>query len=213
MALNPCEVSINNNVEFCGIDEAHVVVPANSALAVKNAGLYSQNIFWEKVEPPSVTKKLRAAAKALTNLFIFEHSAATFKNCQAVARFSGDGRVFNCSSSTLSLDSTGVTSEAQGYSCVLASTGNSKIIVKNSRLLCIADTAVALSLNGGSLDFDNNFAQITGRMGRPAEFIDCSVRLVNNKFTADTQNKTADYKSVYTAGKTAFTEDKGNIYK
>ncbi|MBR5965970.1 MAG: chitobiase/beta-hexosaminidase C-terminal domain-containing protein [Treponema sp.] len=213
VALNPGEVSINNNVEFCGIDEAHIVVPANSALAVKNAGLYSQNIFWEKVEPPSVTKKLRAVAKALTNLFIFEHSAATFKNCQAVARFSGDGRVFNCSSSTLSLDSTGVTSEAQGYSCVLASTGNSKIIVKNSRLLCIADTAVDLSLNGGSLDFDNNFAQITGRMGRPAEFIDCSVRLVNNKFTADTQNKTADYKSVYTAGKTAFTEDKGNIYK
>ena len=213
VALNSGEVSINNNVEFCGIDDAHIVVPANSALAIKNAGLYSQNIFWEKVEPPSVSKKLRAAAKALTNLFILEHSAATFKNCQAVARFSGDGRVFNCSASTLSLDSTGVTSEAQGYSCVVASTGNSKLIVKNSRLLCIADTAVALSLSGGSLDFENNFAQITGRMGRPAEFIDCSVRLVDNKFSADTQNKTDGYKSVYVAGKTVFTEDKGNIYK
>ncbi|MBO7121997.1 MAG: chitobiase/beta-hexosaminidase C-terminal domain-containing protein [Treponema sp.] len=213
VALNQGEISVNNNVEFCGIDDAHIVVPANSALAIKNAGLYSQNIFWEKVEPPSVSKKLRAAAKALTNLFILERSAATFKNCQAVARFSGDGRVFNCSASTLSLESTGVTSEAQAYSCVMASTGNSKLIVKNSRLLCIADTAVALSLSGGSLDFDNNFVQITGRMGRPAEFIDCSVRLVDNKFTADTQNKTEGYKSVYVAGKTVFTEDKGNIYK
>ena len=72
---------------------------------------------------------------------------------------------------------------------------------------------MALSINGGSLDFDNNFAQITSRMGRPAEFIDCSVRLVNNKFTADTQNKSENYKSVYTAGKTVFSENQGNSYK
>lgn len=213
VSLNPGEVTINNNIEFCGLDGARILVPANSALAVKNAGLYAQDIFWEKTEPPLVSKKLRAAAKALTNLFIFEHSAATFKNCQAVARFSGDGRMFNCSSSALSLDGFGGTGEAQGYCCLVVSTGSSKVFVKNSRLLCISDTAVALSLNGGSLDLDNNFVQVTGRMGRPAEFIDCSVKMMNNKFTADTQNKGADYKSVYTAGKTVFVEDKGNIYK
>lgn len=213
VALNPGEIMITNNVEFCGMDEARVLVPANAVLVVKNAGLYAQNIFWEKTEPPAVSKKLRAAAKALTNLFVFEHSAATFKDCQAVARFSGDGRVFNCSASALSLESVGVTSEAQGYSCVVASSGSCKVSVKNSRLLSIADTAVAVSANGGSLNFENNFAQITGRMGRPAEFIDCSVRMVNNKFNADTQNKAAGYNSVYTAGKTFFTEDQGNVYK
>lgn len=213
VALNSGEITITNNVEFCGMDDAHILVPANSVIAIKNAGLYAQNIFWEKTEPPAVSKKLRAAAKALTNLFIFEHSAATFKNCQAVARFSGDGRVFNCLSSALSLESTGITSEAQGYSCVAASTGNCKINIKNSRLLSIADTAVAISTNGGSLNFENNFAQVTGRMGRPAEFVDCSVRMVNNKFSADVQNKTQNYKSVYKAGTTVFTEDQGNTYK
>lgn len=213
VALAPGETTITNNVEFCGIDEARVLVPANSIIAIKNAGLYAQNIFFEKAEPPAVSKKLRAAAKALTNLFVFEHSAATFKNCQAYARFSGDGRVFNCNSSALSVESTGITSEAQGYSCALSSVGNSKLVIKNSRVLCIADTAVAISTSGGSLDFENNFVQITGRMGRPAEFIDCSVRLVNNKFNADTQNKTQGYQSVYKAGKTVFTEDQGNLYK
>ena len=213
VALNSGEISITNNVEFCGIDDAHVFIPATAALSVKNAGLFAQNIFWEKTEPPASSKKLRGAAKALTNLFILEHSAATFKDCQLVARFSGDGRVFNCQSSALSVESTGITSEAQGYSCVVSANGNSKTLVKNSRLLSIADTAVALSINGGSLDFDNNFAQITSRMGRPAEFIDCSVRLVNNKFTADTQNKSENYKSVYTAGKTVFSENQGNSYK
>ena len=211
--LNPGEITITNNVEFCGIDDAHVFVPANSVLVVKNAGLYAQNIFWEKTKPPAVSKKLRAAAKALTNLFIFEHSAATFKDCQAVARFSGDGRVFNCLSSALSVEAMGVTSEAQGYSCVIASTGNSKLNIKGSRILSIADTAVAISTNGGSLNFDNNFAQITGRMGRPAEFVDCSVRIVNNRFMSEVQNKADGYKSVYKAGSTVFTEDKGNIYK
>ncbi len=211
--LNPGENTITNNVEFCGVGDARISFPAASVIALKNAGLYAENVFFEKAEPPVLSKKLRGAAKALTNMFIFERSAATLKNCQVSARFSGDGSVFNCLSSALSLESTGLASEAQGYSNLLSLAGQSKAVVKNCRLLCVADTGVAISANGGSVNIENNFAQVTARVGRPAEFADCSIRLVGNKFTLDIQNKSQDFNNIYLSGKSVFTENKGNIYK
>ena len=213
VSLPAGEISVTNNVEFCGVGDARVSLPANSVLIMKNAGLYAQNIVFEKESAASSSKKPRGAAKALTRLFVLEHSAATFKNCEIVARFSGDGRAFNCSSSSLKLEATGVTSNAEGYSCAVNSSGRSKINILSSRVLSVADTAVAFSSTGGEWTLDNNFAQVTGRMGRPADFVDAVVSLTNNKFTAQVQNKGDDYKSLYAAGKTQFLADEGNVYK
>lgn len=213
VALPPGEISVPNNVEFDGIGDARVLIPANCALLVKNAGLYAQNIVWEKQSALSPSKKLRGAAKALTNFFILDHSAATFKNCEIIARFSGDGKAFNCSSASLKLEATGVSSTAEGYSCAINAAGASKISALSCRLLSVAETAVAFSVSGGSVLLDNNFIQVSGRMGRPAEFVDTSVSMANNKFTAQVQNKAEGFKSLYVAGKTRFALNEGNIYK
>ena len=213
VALPPGEISVNNNVEFCGVGDARVHLPANSVIVMKNAGLYAQNVIFEKESAASSAKKLRGAAKALTNLFMLDNSAATFKNCEIIARFSGDGKAFNCSSSSLRLEATGVAADAEGYACAVNASGSSKVSVVSSRVLSVADTAVAFSSTGGSWTLDNNFAQVTGRMGRPAEFVDTLVSMTNNKFTAEIQGKTEGFQSVYAAGKTQFVEDKGNIYK
>ena len=207
------EISVTNNVEFCGIGDARVVIPANTALVLKNAGLYAQNIIFEKESAAARSKKMRGAGKALTNFFILENSAATFKNCEVIARFFGDGKVFNCQSSSLRLESTGVTASAEGYACAVNAAGSSKVSVLSCRVLSAADTAVAFSATGGSWNLDNNFAQITGRMGRPAEFVDATVSLTNNKFTAQVQNKGEGYKNIYIAGKTQFLANEGNLYK
>lgn len=211
--LPPGEISLTNNVEFSGVGEAKVLLSANCALVLKNAGLFAKNIIWEKSSALAPSKKLRGAAKALTNFFILDHSAATLKNCEAIGVFAGDGTVFNCLSSSLSLEATGVTCNADAYSCAINSSGRSKVNVANSRVLSVADTAVAFSSTGGSVELTNNFAQVSGRMGRPAEFIDTTVSLSNNKFTADVQNKAAGYKPLYTAGSTQFIFDEGNTYK
>lgn len=213
VALNPGEISVPNNVEFVGVGDARVSLPANCVLVLKNAGLYAQNIVWEKQNAVSPSKKLRGAAKALTSFFVLERSAATFKDCEIVARFSGDGKAFNCSSSSLKLESTGVTSNAEGYSCAVNSSGSSKISVLSSRVLSVADTAVAFSANGGELVLDNNFVQVTGRMGRPAEFVDALVSLTNNKFTAQVHGASDAAKSLYVGGKTKFLSNQGNVYK
>lgn len=211
--LPPGELSLTSNVEFAGVDDARVVLAANTVLVLKNAGLYAQDIIFEKSPAPLPAKKLRAAAKALTSFFILDHSAATFKNCELIGRFAGDGTIFNSVASSLSLESTGVTANAEGYSCAINASSGSKISVVNSRALSVADTAVAFSFTGGQALLENNFAQVSCRVGRPAEFIDCSVSLSNNKFTADVQNKSAGYKAIYTAGSTAFIKDSGNIIK
>ncbi len=211
-SLSSGEVSLTANVEFSGTDGARIILPANSVIVMKNAGLFARNIVFEKVSGTAAAKKPRAAAKALTNMFILNHSAATFKDCAVIAGFSGDGSVFSLSGSALSIESTGITSSAQGYTCAL-SAGDSKINIKNSRVLCVGDTAVNFSVNGGTVFLENNFAQISARMGRPAEFIDAGVSLVDNKFTAEIAGKGPGFKMIYTAGKTKFLADEGNIYK
>jgi hypothetical protein len=50
-------------------------------------------------------------------------------------------------------------------------------------------------------------------MGRPAEFIDANVSLVDNKFIAEIASRGPAFKMIYTAGKTKFLADEGNIYK
>ena len=213
VSLPAGEISLPNNVEFSGVGEAKVALPANSVLVLKNAGLFAKNIVWEKTSKAAPSKKLRGAGKALTNFFIFDHSAATFKNCEVIGLFAGDGTIFNSLSSSLSLESVGVTCNADSYACAVNSSGKSKIAVANSRVLSVADTAVAFSSTGGNVELSNNFAQVSGRMGRPAEFIDTVVSLENNKFTADVQNKGDGYKSLYLAGSTQFVLDEGNTYK
>lgn len=207
------EISLPNNLEFSGEGDARILLPSNSVFVLKNAGLYAQKVIFEKSANSLPAKKMRAAAKALTNFFILDHSAATLKNCEVIGLFAGDGTVFSSSSSSLSLESTGITSNAEGYSCALNSSGPSKINVTNSRVLSVADTAVAFSSTGGSLFLDNNFVQVTGRLGRPAEFIDCEVSITKNKFTADVKNKADGYKEIYVSGSTQFVIDKGNTYK
>ncbi len=207
------EISVVNNVEFCGLGDARARLPANCAILMKNAGLFAQNIIWEKDAAPSLSKKPRAASPSMTNFFILESSAATFKNCEVIARFSGDGKAFNCSSSSLRLESTGVTADAEGYACAVNASGSSKISVESSRVLSVGDTAVVFSSTGGTWLLQKNFAQVSGRMGRPAEFIDSTVTMTENQFFSDVQNRGSEFKPVYTSGKTQFLEDKGNVYK
>ena len=213
VALPPGEISVPNNVEFNGISDARISLPANCVLVVKNAGLFAQNIVWEKSPALSPSKKLRGAAKALTSFFILDHSAATFKDCEIVARFSGDGKAFNCSSSALKLDATGLSSSAEGYSCAINASGSSKASVVNSRVLSMADTAVAFSSTGGAWTLTNNIVQVTGRLGRPAEFIDATLSMTENKFTTQVHSQPEGAVGIYAAGKTRFLENKGNVFK
>ena len=213
VVLTSGEISLLNNVELVGIGDALVSLPTNCAFVLKNSGFYAQNIIFEKQGESSSSKKLRGAAKALTSFFVLDHSAATFKNCEIIARFLGDGRVFDSQSSSLKLEGTGISSSAQGYSCAINASGPSKITVLNSRVLSVADTAVAFSSTGGRWNLDENFAQVAGRMGRPAEFIDTVVSMTNNKFTSQVSSKPQGYKDIYTAGKVDFISDEGNIYK
>ena len=213
VALPPGEISVANNIEFCGVGDARIFLPSNCVLILKNAGLYAQNVIWEKKSAPAASKKPRGAGKALTSFFILDNSAATFKNCEVIARFSGDGKAFDCASSSLRLEATGVTANAEGYACAVNATGASKISVVSSRVLSVADTAVAFSSTGGTWNLDNNFAQATGRMGRTAEFVDSIVSMTNNKFVSEAQTKGPGYSAVYAAGKTQFIQDSGNILK
>lgn len=208
------EQSLASNVEFTGLDDARIILPANSAFVLKNSGFFAENVIFEKSVSTrrDLSKKPRAAAASLTNLFVMDHSAATLRNCTIIAGFTGDGTVFNVTGGALSLEGCGITGNAQGFSSAITAVG-SKISVKKSRVLSIGTTAVNFSSNGGTFMLDNNVVQVTARNGRSAEFIDSAVSLSDNKFSAEVSVRAPAYKMIYTAGSTSFVKNEGNIFK
>ncbi|MDE5775686.1 MAG: hypothetical protein K2H67_02265, partial [Treponemataceae bacterium] len=206
------EVSLASNVEFVGFDDAKIIFPEACAMLIKNAGFFARDITMKKVLKNSSAKIPRASAKALTNLFVFENSAATFKNCEIVCNFSGDGVVFNLSHSALSLEKTIVVNTAQGYSSVLNAIG-SNVKILGSRFLCISDTAVCVSVNDGTFELRDTFFQASARMARIAEFLGASVSLEKNRFSVqDSRQKNSD-ELIYKNSKTKILKDSENIFQ
>ncbi|MDE6719169.1 MAG: hypothetical protein K2J68_04855, partial [Treponemataceae bacterium] len=206
------EVSLASNVEFVGFDDAKIIFPEACAMLIKNAGFFARDITMKKVLKNSSAKIPRASAKALTNLFVFENSAATFKNCEIVCNFSGDGVVFNLSHSALSLEKTIVVNTAQGYSSVLNALG-SNVKISGSRFLCVSDTAVCVSVNDGTFELRDTFFQASARMARIAEFLDASVSLEKNRFSVQGSRQKNSDELIYKNSKTKILKDSENIFQ
>ncbi len=210
-ALPPGEISVASNVELLGTDEAKVNMPENCAVVMKNAGLFARNVIFEKTLQNSPSKKLRGAATALTNMFIIENSAVTFDNCELLANFAGDGTVLNLSSSAVSLNKSVVVNNSQAYSSAVSAL-SSKIGISDSRFLCISDTGVAFSVNGGLFELSNTFVEVSARMSRIAELIDTLASLENNNFSATNALRKTEDDLIYTTAKTKFKKNAGNIF-
>lgn len=205
------EVSIASNVELLGTDDAKIKMPENCAVVMKNAGLFARNIIFEKTLQNSPSKKMRGAATALTNMFIIENSAVTFDNCELLSNFAGDGTVLNLSSSALSLSKSVVVNNSQVYSSAVSAL-SSKIRISDSRFLCISDTGVAFSVNGGSFELSNTFVEVSARMSRIAELIDTLASLEDNNFSATNSLRKSEDDLIYKTSKTKFKKNAGNIF-
>lgn len=206
------EVSLASNVEFIGFDDAKIIFPEACAILMKNAGFFARDITLKKVLKNSSAKIPRASAKALTNMFVFENSAATFKNCEIVCDFSGDGVVFNLSHSALSLEKTIVANTAQGYSSVLNALG-SNVKISGSRFLCVSDTAVCVSVNDGTFELRDTFLQASARMARIAEFLGANVSLEKNRFSVQGSRQKNNDELIYKNSKTKILKDSENIFQ
>lgn len=206
------EVSLASNVEFIGMNDAKIVFPETCAILMKNAGFFARDITMEKILKNASSKIPRASAKALTNMFVFENSAATFNNCEIVSNFSGDGIVFNLSHSALSLEKTVVANTAQGYSSVLNALG-SNVKIFGSRFLCVSDTAVCVSVNGGTFELRETFLQSSARMARIAEFLGASVVLEKNSFSAQGSRLASNEELIYKNSQTKILKDFGNVFQ
>ena len=211
-ALPSGEISVASNVELLGTGEAKIRMPENCAIVMKNAGLFAQNIIFEKSLKSSPSKKMRGAAAALTNMFIIENSAVTMNNCELLANFAGDGTVFNLSSSALSLNKSVIVNNSQNYSSAVCSL-SSKIGISDSRFLCISDIGVAFSVNGGFFELSNTFVEMSARMSRIAELIDTLASLDNNIFSVGNSSRKAKDELLYKTGNTRFKKNAGNIFQ
>ena len=206
------EVSLASNVEFIGFDDAKIIFSDTCAILMKNSGFFARDITMKKVLKNSSAKIPRASAKALTNMFVFENSAATFKNCEIVCDFSGDGVVFNLSHSALSLENTIVANTAQGYSSALNALG-SNVKISGSRFLCVSDTAVCVSVNDGTFELRDTFLQVSARMARIAEFLGASVSLEKNRFSVQGSRQKNNDELIYKNSKTKILKDSENIFQ
>lgn len=206
------EVSLASNVEFIGLDDAKIIFPETCAILMKNAGFFARDITMKKVLKNSSAKIPRASAKALTNMFVFENSAATFNNCEIVCNFSGDGVAFNLSHSALSLEKTIVANTAQGYSSVLNALG-SNVKISGSRFLCVSDTAVCVSVNDGMFELRDTFLQASARMARIAEFLGAKVSLEKNRFSVQGSRQKNNDELIYKNAKTKILNDSENIFQ
>ncbi len=211
-ALPSGEISVASNVELLGTDEAKIRMPENCAVVMKNAGLFARNIIFEKFVKGSPSKKMRGAAAALTNMFIIENSAVTMDNCELLANFAGDGTVFNLSSSALCLNKSVVVNNSQNYSSAVSAL-SSKLVISDSRFLCISDIGVAFSVNGGFFELSNTFVEMSARMSRIAEFIDTLASLENNVFSSGNSSRKNEDELLYKSGNTRFKKNEGNIFQ
>lgn len=206
------EVSLVSNVEFVGLANAEIVFPETCAIVTKNAGFFARDITMKKVLKNASSKIPRASAKALTNMFVFENSAATFSNCEIVCTFSGDGVAFNLSYSALSLEKTIVANTAQGYASVLNALG-SNVNISGSRFLCVSDTAVCVSVNDGTFELRDTFLQASARMARIAEFLGANVSLERNRFSVQGSRQKNNDELIYKNSKTKILTDSENIFQ
>lgn len=206
------EVSLASNVEFIGFDDAKIIFSDTCAILMKNSGFFARDITMKKVLKNSSARIPRASAKALTKMFVFENSAATFKNCEIVCDFSGDGVAFNLSHSALSLENTIVANTAQGYSSALNALG-SNVKISGSRFLCVSDTAVCVSVNDGTFELRDTFLQVSARMARIAEFLGASVSLEKNRFSVQGSRQKNNDELIYKNSKTKILKDSENIFQ
>lgn len=185
------EIFLTSNVEFtAATEQAEVLFPENTVMVLSNAGLYAQNVIFEK-NPDEEASGKKISEKLLKNMFILQHSAATLKDCQVISVFLKDGFVFNASSSALNLSGTGVSLKASGYGS-LVSLSDSKLNLENSELSCVTNTAMVISAKKSEIFSKKTKASLSARVGRIAELISTKARFVHNAFTVELSTKVKD---------------------
>jgi len=174
------ELILTSNSSFTARNKTEVILPPDGLIIVKNSGFEAVDIVFQK--------ECNNDFGTNSRFFVFENSTANFSGCEVVGIFAQSGTVLDLSNSVLQFYNSGLTSQADSYTCGVSSL-ESKIYVKDSRISCIAQTAVDFSVNGGIFEMKNSSCRVNAHLGRIAELTGVTAKFNENSFTGKFDKK------------------------
>lgn len=196
------KISLKQNSQIVGIDDAEIVFPQDASLYVINSSLHIENVRLSSVFPSSDSK---------TSFFNVENSVLTVENSEISFGRSKNATLFNCLNSVLNIKSAGVTSFANDYACAV-SAGNSKIFISQSRVATIGNTNVNFSCKNSKLNLSDSTCTVSGFNCRIAELFSSDAEMTGGTFEAkEIQSRTKNI-PVWKDGASSFSGTK-NLFR
>ena len=189
-----------SNCEITGFDNARLIFPENSSVAVRNSSFVLKNCLLDH----------KGFSRTKSTFFELDHSVLDFYNCELVSSFFNSGTIFNSNKSVVVINDCGITIKSKNYASVISSL-DSKISVDKSRFSSISNTSVVFSLQGGIFDVSNSECKIFGNLGRIAELFDTQSSLCDNVFSAELTNPKGVSNPIYKDSKNVTVKESGNI--
>lgn len=176
-------LNITSNCTFLG-NKSHITLDAFSAFNITGAAFDAKNCYFEKNVSKTLEESFVSEEKTdlLRRMFLLNKSTVSFEDCDLVAIFGQEGILCNSANSKLKINNTGITSQAENYTCSIVS-NNSSVDVQNCDLTAVAETCVNVSANGGVISLINNSCSVIGHLCRVAELTKTGAELKNNFFT------------------------------
>lgn len=199
--LPSSEVVIGSNCSFIGRSDAKFVVPPEGTVIVRSASLESTGLVWSKTRNSAFTSN--------TQFFVLENSTVSFNDCEIVGTFAENGTAFNGQKSVIEIINSGLTVQSDLYGCCVNCV-DSKLLVKNSRVSAVSQTAVNFSLNGGIFECRNSSCKVIAHLGRIGELTRTNARITDNTYTGEFDKKVRGIVPVWYDNESLMLEDKNN---
>lgn len=193
---------ISSNCSFTGMADARLVFPSSSYIMVQGASIEMQNCVLQK--------EIEGSLQSDQRMFIIDKSAASFEDCEILGAFDSSGTILSAEASIVSLKKSGLTVQGSSYACALSAI-NSKVLMSESHVSSIADTAVNFSMKGGSFDIKFSDCKVISHLGRIIEASGTNLKLNGNKFSGDFDRESKGVKPVWRDENSLLIEDKNNI--
>ena len=155
-------------------------------------------------------KEIEGSLQSDQRMFIIDKSAASFEDCEILGAFDSSGTILSAEASIVSLKKSGLTVQGSSYACALSAI-NSKVLMSESHVSSIADTAVNFSMKGGSFDIKFSDCKVISHLGRIIEASGTNLKLNGNKFSGDFDRESKGVKPVWRDENSLLIEDKNNI--
>ena len=178
-----CEIiaTDGSSIEFM---EGEKITVDKAKLNIKNLVIESSSLKSDEELSPKNAELTQMLQK---NLISVNRGSLSLDKCEIVGLLGINGSLINLQNSILEIKDCGLTSKATNYSAAISAV-NVDAKISGSRFTSIAETAVALSMNRGSLDLQNTTINVFSQLGRACELTRLDYKINSNVFNTVSKN-------------------------